>query len=149
MYLKHKEIGVDVQVILRPSANTAHDSAEDWYASYGAHVSTEEYGDVSIQAVDYDWLDGDDVAEKVLEDYPEMSEAEADKLVERARDVRYAAEGVCDNLDDAVTAYKAGDLAGVIEALEAASSVEGEGGDDPATQELAERLLVFVPKETT
>lgn len=44
---------------LKENATPSHESAEDWYGSYGAHISTDRCGDVCVQAVDYRWLDTD------------------------------------------------------------------------------------------
>jgi hypothetical protein len=50
-------------------------------------------------------------------------------------------------LKDAVAAYKASDLDGVIEALEYASSVESEHGDDPASSWLMDALIDDLDEE--
>ena len=146
---------------LRPNADTSHESAEDWYDSYGAHVSTERGGDVCVQAVDYDWLDEDDdaVIAKLIEDKTylpkheeaeyqcDITEDEAASIVALARWVRESAEEIEGLLNDAVKAYESGDLAQTIEALEAASRQEGNHGDDPATKALTEQLLEPIPAE--
>lgn len=128
---------------LRDGADTHYESAEDWYRSYGAHISTEHAGDVTVQAVEYDWLDDDDeeVAAKVREADADISEDEAESLVALARRVCEAADGVESLLAEAVDAYERGDLRAVIGLLDDASSAEREHGDDPATSDLAERLL--------
>lgn len=129
---------------LRDDADTHHESAEDWYGSYGDHISTERAGDVTIQAVEYDWLDDEDddaVAARLRAEDDRLSEDEALALVERARDVREAADSIEGLLDEAVAAYERGHVQGVIEALDEASREEDDHGDDPATRDLAERLL--------
>lgn len=52
-----------------------------------------------------------------------------------------AARGVEAYLRDAVAAFFLRDLKGVLDALEDASHIEREWGDDPATQELTRKLL--------
>lgn len=44
---------------LRANADLSFESPENWYGSYGAHVSTENCGDVDVQSVEWDWLDDD------------------------------------------------------------------------------------------
>lgn len=65
----------------------------------------------------------------------------AEGLVERARGVREDMDAIEGLLDDAVAAYRRGDLEAVIEALRSASSAEQDHGDDPATSELVHDLL--------
>lgn len=136
-------------VCLRAGADTRHESARDWYANYGAHVSTRAAGDVPVQAVAYDWLDEDDheVVRRLMDD-GELLGAEAYDLVRLARAVREAAEDVCGSLASAVEAYRRGDLASVLDWLDEASSTETDrGGDDPATSALASQLLVELPDD--
>lgn len=42
---------------LRENPNVSYDDAEEMYSCYGAHITTEEHGDICVQAVDYDWMD--------------------------------------------------------------------------------------------
>jgi len=136
-------------VCLRADADTRHERARDWYANYGAHVSTLAAGDVPVQAVEFDWLDEDDheVVRRLMVEDGELLDFEADELVRLARGVREAAEDVCGSLDAAVEAYRRGDLASVIDWLDSASSTETDcGGDDPATSALASQLLAELPE---
>lgn len=128
---------------LQPAADTSHESGKDWYDSYGAHIETEHYGDLEVQAVCWEWLDGsDENAERILSRDRELSRAEAEELVTLAREVRDAAEAIDSLLGDAVSAYQVGDLEACKRALLSASSIELDHGDDPATTDLAGKLLV-------
>jgi hypothetical protein len=42
---------------LHENPNVSHDDGAEMYSCYGAHISTEEHGDICVQAVDYDWMD--------------------------------------------------------------------------------------------
>lgn len=126
------------------NADLEHETAEEWYGAYGAHISTEHHGDLKHDVVEYDWLDGDDsvIVERLQEMYDELSDDEADSLVALARGIREAAESVVSNLEAAVEAYERRDIAAVIDALEAASLVERDHGDDPASRQLRMQLLL-------
>ena len=71
----------------------------------------------------------------------------AETVVDRARTVREDMDGIESLLDDAVAAYEAGDLTGVIEALQEASSAEHDHGDDPATSACIHDLLQIEEEE--
>ena len=148
----------DGLVSLAPQANTTHESAKSWYDSYGAHISTENHGNISIQAVEYDWLDDEHdaaVVALVLADMPDPEDDDdaadlrsvAEGLVDRAREVRDAADTVKSLLDEAVRAYESADINAVVEALQAASQYESEHGDDPATQTLIYALCLISEAE--
>lgn len=128
---------------LKENANTEHEDARDWFSAYGAHVSTENHGDLTHDVVEYDWLDGDDdsVVNLLLAKYASLAEDEAAALAAMARAVREAAETVGELLEDAVAAYESGDLDGVIKALDAAESTESEHGASPATDTLRAVLI--------
>lgn len=129
---------------LAEDADTSHETAQDWYESYGQHLSTVNAGDVCIQAVDYDWLDDaddSDVRDKLIESDDRLSSDEAEDLVSMARSVREAADEICGLLGEAVEAYEAGDYEACIQALEAAKSLELDHGDCPASSELRSRLI--------
>lgn len=142
----------DAKVSLRPNADTRHDDAREMYDCYGAHVTDHEYDDegelamerdISMQAVEFDWLDDDDddaVAEKIREEIGCTPDA-AEQLLALARRVRADMEAIAEQLDEAVEAYNAGDLDGVSEALRSARSMETDHGDDPSTRELVEKLV--------
>lgn len=116
-------------------ADTEHEDAIDWYQSYGAHIETEHHGCIEPMVVGYADLDGNDVdiRSDLLRHYP--------NLLKKARAIREAADGVEAALEAAVSAYEAGDVDGVIEALDEASSIEREHGDDPASSWLREKLV--------
>jgi len=128
---------------LKDNARTTHESAENWYDGYGAHITTEECGDICHSAVDFDWLEHDDseVAELLLASYPNLSADDRESLVSMARRIREAAESVVGLLEDAVAAYEEGDLDATVAALDAASSEESDHGDDPACRSLRDALL--------
>jgi len=127
---------------LKHNADLTHESAKDWYDNYGWYISTEKEGDVDLDAVEYEWLDGTDeeVISKLLETY-DLTDREAAAIAFMARKVREAAEAVAGLLDEAVAAYQRGDLARVLEVLDKAERVEWEHGDCPATRALRSQLL--------
>jgi hypothetical protein len=54
------KINIDKENLkLRDNANVSHDDAEEMYNCYGAHISTENHGDICVQTVDYNWMDDD------------------------------------------------------------------------------------------
>ena len=130
---------------LTQNADTKHEDAIDWYSSYGWHLSTEDAGDVCVQAVEYDWLDDEDDAAAVallLADEPQLSEDEAESIVDMARSVRSMADAVEGLLDAAVEAYDSGDFESCRDSLLEAYRAESDAGDAPATQHLAGVMLV-------
>lgn len=134
---------------LGTDADTSHEDSRGWYESYGWHLTTENAGDVCLQAVEYDWLDGSDAAavRKLRASDSDLTSDDAEAIVERAREVRDAAESVCGLLDDAVQAYEARDLDRCRRALLDAYIAESDHGDAPATQSLAGELLATVEGE--
>ena len=140
--MNHQEI--ESAIALRPNADASHEDARDWYYSYGWHLSTEHAGDVTHDAVEYDWLDDSDesAVAKLRQSDSRIRHSEAEAIVERARDIRDAAESICDTLDSAATAYEARDLTACKAALLAAYDAESDHGDAPATESLADALLV-------
>lgn len=145
---KVRELHDEGCIRLRADASTHVEAASDWYDEYGAHISTEDAGDITIHAIDYDWLDESDDDVIYDEHYDEiddlMTRDEALELIALARSVRESAETVEGSLEAVVEAYEADDLDGVIEALEIASDIETDHGDDPATEDLMRRLLDVV-----
>ena len=130
---------------LTRDADTNHEDGVCWYTSYGWHLSTENAGDVELQAVEYGWLDDEDDAAVVallMADEPKLSEDEAESIVEMARSVRSMADAVEGLLDAAVEAYDSGDFEGCRDSLLEAYKAELDAGDAPATQHLAGVLLV-------
>jgi hypothetical protein len=137
---------------LRPDADTSHADARDMYDSYGYHASSEHHGDFMLQTVEYDWLDDNDddnvIAKTIMalpdprddDDVDDLACVAAD-LVSRARGVRDDMEEIEAELAAAIKCYESGDVDGVIEHLDAASSLESDHGDDPAARTLRERLL--------
>lgn len=128
---------------LTHNADMTHEDAREWFGVYGWHLTTEHEGDVTIDAVDYDWLDGTDaeVIAKLREAYDDLTDDEAETIVAKAREVREAGETVEGSLAEAVAAYQRGDIDAVIEALDAAAVVESEHGDSPATDSLRRQLI--------
>ena len=128
---------------LTRDADLTHEDARGWYDAYGWHITTEREGDVTIDAVEYDWLDGTDAEAiaKLRETYDALTDDEAGSIVAKAREVREAGEEVEGLLDEAVEAYQCGDMDAVVEALDEAARVESEHGDSPATNSLRSQLL--------
>jgi hypothetical protein len=129
--------------MLNNSADTTHETAEEWYESYGGHIATSEAGDVVIQSIGCDWLDeaDDSVVDLLMASKPLMTIEEAYCLLALARSAYDIAVTVCGLLDDAVEAYHAGDIDEVRRALSDARAAELEAGDAPATQSLWSQLL--------
>lgn len=128
---------------LRADADTDHEDARSWYESYGWHLSTEDAGDVTLQAVEYDWLDESDdlVVVKLMDSDSDLTQDDAESIVDMARTVRESAESLEAILDEVVEKYEVGDEAGVMKLLRAAKSAESDAGDWPATNNLASSLL--------
>jgi hypothetical protein len=139
----NKEIDMTATKMLVPDADLTHEDSRAWYESYGWHISTENGGDVTHDAVEYDWLDDADsvVIAKLREKHAGLTGDEAESIVEKAREIREAGEGVADWLSEAVAAYLRGDVAGVVEALDAAATMELPHGDTPAANSLRAELL--------
>jgi len=139
--MTHDEI--EAATRLSADADTDHEDARGWYDSYGWHLTTEDAGDVMLQAVRYDWLDDEDdaVITRLRKADSDLSADEAESIVTAARSTREAAESICDLLDEAVEAYERGDLDGAKQALLSAYSQESDHGDTPATSVLAGNLL--------
>jgi hypothetical protein len=75
---------------LTHDADLTHEDARGWYNSYGWHITTANEGDVTIDAVEYDWLDGTDAEAiaKLRETYDALTDDEAESIVAKAREVR-------------------------------------------------------------
>lgn len=137
---------IERAVALTRDADTTHEDSRDWYDSYGWHLSTQDAGDVCLQAVEYDWLDDkEDVTaiRNLMRDDDGLTADEAEEIVQRAHEVREAGESICELLDEAVAAYDSGDLEPCRRALLAAYDQESEHGDAPAAQSLAGKLLAL------
>lgn len=140
---------IEKAVALATDADTTHADAHDWYGAYGWHLTTEDAGDVTLDAVDFDWLDETDdedlmrdrVVASLRRDHPRLTADEAEAILGKAIEVRDAAEAIEEALDDAAEAYERGDLEACRSALLAAHSRESDHGDAPATRSLAARLL--------
>lgn len=136
------------------AADTAHETAEEWWADLGYHVTTEEMGDICHPICEVDDL-GDcdeDLVRKLLARDSAVNECPTDEggrdlvsaysdLVAYAREAWAAATTIAGLLETAVAAYHRGDLEAVLAALDEASQVENEYGDDPATWSLRSRLI--------
>ena len=127
---------------LTKNANLTHETAQEWYESYGWHMSTENEGDLLLQEVEFDWLDdGEDAVGKLMEAKPGLLQEEAEGIVDKAASVREAAEAVEASLEEAVTAYRNSDLQGILYALNRARLTELPHGDAPASNALRAELL--------
>ena len=144
----------DRLVVLRPDAETDHESVQDWYDGLGYSAGWDsgddgrDSGEVTHPVCTIEQIDGLHDGQIVAAECPAgASDAERDayaSAVEYARTALDAARGCVDALERAVAAYEAGDLRGVIDALVEAGRVEDDYGDDPATRALARALLVEV-----
>jgi predicted Zn-dependent protease len=128
---------------LTHNADLTHEDARGWYDSYGWYITTENEGDVTIDAVEYDWLDGTDTkaVAKLRETYDALTDDEAESIVAKARKVRETGETVEGLLDEAVEAYQRGDVDAAVKALDEVARVESEHGDSPAANSLRSQLL--------
>lgn len=137
-------MNTDERMVLIADADTNHEDARDGYDAFGYHVSTDGEG-VMLQEVEYDWLDDlddDEIVDKLSMDHPEADRPALAHLVRMARSVRETAEEVEGLLDEAVEAYEAGDVDGVIDALDRCENVETRrGGAAPAALGLRSKLL--------
>lgn len=143
--MKMNKNDIDNATGLTLGADTTHEDAIGWYSDYGWHLSTEDAGDVCVQAVEYGWLDDEDDAAVVallMADEGKLSEDEAESIVDMARSVRSMADAVEGLLDAAVEAYDSGDFESCRDALLEAYRAESDAGDAPATQHLAGVMLV-------
>ena len=129
---------------LASEADLDHEDARGWYDSYGWHITTENEGDVTHDAVEYDWLEDTDseVIGKLRAAYDGLTADEAESIVSKCRDIREAGEAVEEALSEAVQAYHAGNVGMVMCALHDAELIESEHGDSPATNSLRSQLLV-------
>lgn len=140
---------------LMADADITHEDAEDMYSSYGWHLSTEDAGDVTLQAVEFDWLDQSDdsgVAAKLLDSTrghgrSKMTVDEAEQIVAKAREVRESMESIDGLLEQAVAAHERGDVDSVIETLDNAQRQESEHGDCPESTSLRGKLLEMIAPE--
>lgn len=135
----------DADVSLVENPNVSHDDAEEMYSCYGAHISTEEAGDITVQAVEAEWLrdglDRAEIVEKLMESISDLAEDEAESLASLAQRVWDDMEAIEELLEAAASAAADGDLAATLEALRDARSTETNHGDDPSTSALASQLL--------
>jgi hypothetical protein len=100
---------------LAEDADLDHENARDWYDSYGWHLTTENEGDLTLDVVEYHWLNEPDqeVVNHIRETYYDLTDEEVMSLIEKAREVRANAEAVEALLGEAVEAYGRGDVAAV------------------------------------
>ena len=128
-------------------ADLSHEDARSWYDSYGWHLTTDECGDVCLQACEYDWLDDDTgvVAMRHLcREIDGLTTDDAESIAQMAVTVRAAAEEGESLLEDAVTAYQRGDVAACVAALDACRAMELDHGDAPASEALRSQLVEAV-----
>ena len=163
------KINLDSQnLTLRSNPNVSHDDGAEMYSCYGAHISTDDHGDIRVQAVDYEWMDDDidgdtwsaeaagggdadeiNQARRRSDDYAVLSlhaEGKLDwdtceQLVDLARRIRGDMDQIDEVLERAAEAALAGNFEATIEALIEASGLETDHGDDPSTSALAAQLL--------
>ena len=128
---------------LTKNANLTHETAQEWYESYGWYMFTKNEWEVELQEVEFEWLeDGEDVAvQNLMVAKPGLLQEEAEGIVAKAAEVREAAEEVESWLVEAVTAYRNNDLQGTIDALSRARLLEILHGDAPASNSLRSELL--------
>ena len=131
------------------NADLSHEDARSFFESYGWHISTQDEGDVTIDSVEYDWLDGTDaqVIAKLRQTYGALTDDETECIIAKAREVREAAETVDGLLGEAVEAYQRGDMDAVVKALDEAARAECEHGDSPAANSLRSQLLADADAE--
>lgn len=135
----------DDEWMLRENADTDYESAQDLYDSHGDHVSTEDHGDISVDMTYYSWTDeGVDTETAIRENWDGLTEDEVEAIAAMCRKVREAADSVVDALGRAVIAYNAYDFDACVAALNEASSIESDHGDDPASRGLRGELLAEV-----
>lgn len=128
-------------------ADLSHEDARGWYGSYGWHLSTEAAGDVTLDACEYDWLDDDEgvvAIRRLMAADSDLTADEAEIIAQRAAMIRAAAEAVEYELTEACRAYHAGDVAGVVAALDACRAIEMDHGDAPASEALRSQLIEAV-----
>ena len=127
---------------LNKNADLNFETAQEWYESYGWHLPTENEGDVGLQAVEFDWLDGEEVAvQNLMAKKPGLLQEEAEGIAAKAAEVREAAEEIERWLEEAVTAYRNSDVQGTLYALSRARLLEIPHGDAPASNSLRAELL--------
>jgi hypothetical protein len=131
---------------LAEDADLDHENARDWYDSYGWHLTTENEGDLTLDVVEYHWLNEPDqeVVNHIRETYYDLTDEEVMSLIEKAREVRANAEAVEALLGEAVEAYGRGDVAAVIRALDEAERIESGHGDCPASRSLRGQLFAEI-----
>lgn len=134
--------------MLNPNAKLKHETAREWYESYGWHLSTELAGDVELQAVTWEWaeLDTETAIANLMESDSDLSYDEAQTIVVKAKEVREAAEPIVSYLELAVDCYKQGDLDGVTASLDVCRGMEMDHGDCPASNALRADLLMEDPR---
>lgn len=140
---------------LSPNADKSHATASEMYSDYGWHtmcqICGEQYELQTIEYIDLQNLNADDLRDKVTAavysddcDHGDI----ADELIDRARNIADDMESIESSLDEAVVAYNADDFKGTLDALDEASSLERDHGDDPASRQLRKQLIVDDPELT-
>jgi hypothetical protein len=63
---------------LAEDADLDHENARDWYDSYGWHLTTENEGDLTLDVVEYHWLNEPDqeVVNHIRETYYDLTDEE-------------------------------------------------------------------------
>lgn len=132
--------------LIRGAAPTI-ESAEDWYESLSWHTEWQsEYaaGQVHHPVCSLAELDALTDEQILAARCPKGCEEKQDAYLDAiayARAAADAARSVYSSLSYAVESAQAGDLAGTLAYLRAASAVESDYGDDPGVQRMADELL--------
>lgn len=82
---------------LRSDPNVSHADAAEMYHCYGSHISTESHGDIRLQVVAYEWMDGDkDAAQWRTEALAALSGPSEGDFSARAKEINQWADR-CDD----------------------------------------------------
>lgn len=139
---------------LQPNADTSHATASEMYEDYGWHTMCQICGkQYVLQTIAYDdiKLSDEELREKVAADVRSDNcdhDGIADEIIGAARRIADDMGDIAEYLDEAIKAYDVGDFAGVVDALDAASSIERNHGDDPDARHLREQLIIDDPELT-
>ncbi len=119
--------------------------AEDWYDSFGWHLSTQRHRDITLQAVSFEDAGvpapAPEVTENLLGRYPGLSGAEVDRMIRRAGKIKTAALRIADDLVQAKIDHEDGNEESRDVHLDAAEALEKEvGGDCPATRAMRKEI---------
>jgi hypothetical protein len=111
--------------------NLSYEAAVDWYNCLGFHTEDDEGNQATHPVCPFD---------SVL-DFEPKNQAER-KALDYAIRAAKVARALEDYFESAVGCYEEGDGEAVRTILQTASALEQEYGDDPATRDLADKLLI-------